>query len=91
MKCEKCVSEGEQSSIQAPAGGVSTAIASAPYYDNEGIYHHHDPNSFTSAYSCSRGHRWVRSTRSGCPAGDYEGTVEVSWLEDRAQDQPGPH
>ena len=33
-----------------------TLMYSAPYYDENGVYHHEDPNVYTTEYECSLGH-----------------------------------
>jgi len=40
----------------------------SPYYDEDGVYHHHDTNITTSSYSCSNGHEWTTKSRGKCPA-----------------------
>jgi len=42
---------------------------SPPFYDEEGKYHDHDPNSSSTSYSCSNGHTWAESSRSSCWCG----------------------
>lgn len=66
MKCEECVAEGERSTVTS-LGGMSTLMGFRPYYDEDGNYHVHDPNTTTSGYRCSRGHQFVESTLSPCP------------------------
>jgi hypothetical protein len=68
MKCQKCVDAGLRSKVYAPNGGVSTSMAFATYYDEDGFYHMHDPNIHTETWSCSNSHRWSRSWQVGCPA-----------------------
>lgn len=57
MKCPECVKEGKKSRV-TPSGGPVTAMYCAPYYDEDGAYHHHDRNLSTTNYSCSNGHQW---------------------------------
>ena len=65
MICPECQAEGEKSRVTL-GGGSSTAMYAAPFYDEEGRYHNHDPNVFTYAWSCSRGHRGMESHRYQC-------------------------
>lgn len=71
MRCPVCVEQGLTSVVHVPQGGYSTLMAGVSYYDKEGAYHHHDPNSHTATYSCSNGHRWRRVTYNRCLNCDY--------------------
>lgn len=71
MKCPKCVSEGLASNVY-PGVGVSTAMYCAPFYDEQGIHHHHDLNTTSRSYSCSNGHSWRDSEQKRCPAPDCD-------------------
>ena len=66
MICEKCKSEGLTSTI-LEQGSMTTAMHSSPYHDEKGVRHHHDPNIVTTAYECSRGHRWSARGKHPCP------------------------
>ncbi len=39
----------------------------APYYDEKGSYHSHDPNFSTVEFVCSRGHKWIEHVINQCP------------------------
>ena len=56
MICPKCEASGGRSRVYVTPGGISTAMAYQPYYDEEGRYHYHDGNSFTQTWACSEGH-----------------------------------
>jgi len=64
-------------------GSTSTAMWSAPYWEN-GVYHSHDGNRHSSSYRCSNGHLVNLSSVGGCPAGDVERvtTTRISWKHD---------
>jgi len=68
MKCQDCLQAGEKSTVY-PGMTTCTAMWSQPFYDEDGKYHHHDANSSTTSYSCSRGHRWSESSRASCWCG----------------------
>lgn len=70
MRCPECVAEGERSRVTSH-GGMTTLMGHYPYYDEDGIYHNHDPNWTTSGYSCSRGHQFSRATLKECPNCTY--------------------
>lgn len=40
-----------------------TLMCANPYYDENGKYHHNDPNTTTTYYNCSNGHQWTESTK----------------------------
>lgn len=67
MKCPECVAEGKKSCV-TPGMMSVTAMYCAPYYDEEGVYHHHDRNVHTTLYSCNNGHSWQESNTGVCPA-----------------------
>lgn len=82
MKCQKCVDEGKKSAVYPDGYGVSTLMASHPYYDEDGVYHNHDWNSRTTGASCSNGHRWWMSITPKCPSCDYGGIDKITWEND---------
>lgn len=58
MKCPECVA-AEQTSKVYPLGSAKTSIGWSPFWDEQGVYHAHDPNRVSSAYKCSNGHCWL--------------------------------
>lgn len=67
MICQTCKAEG-QKSIVTPSHGGTTAMYCQPFYDENGVYHHHDSNTTTTGYTCSRGHRWSEvAPKPKCP------------------------
>lgn len=73
MKCSACVAAGKRSRVYIH-GGRSTlmsAAISAAHYDEDGVYHRHDPNYTDYAYSCSNGHKWTVRKYSKCPSCDW--------------------
>jgi len=66
--CVECKKLGEKSSIYANGSSSTLMSGGPPYWDEDGIYHSHDPNTITSAYSCSKGHAFTIKSRSSCPA-----------------------
>lgn len=48
-----------------------TAMYCAPYYDEEGVYHHHDANRTTYNHVCSNGHKITVSSTGKCPSCDW--------------------
>jgi hypothetical protein len=81
VKCPRCEAAGDKSKVFAPYGSVSTLMGHSSYWDEDGVYHSHDPNWHGSEYSCSLRHRWAVRWMSACPAGDYGGEKETTYLD----------
>lgn len=64
-KCPFCVEEGLKS-ILYPNGSSETLMGWKSYYDEEGLYHSHNPNITTTNYSCSNGHNYNIEIKYGC-------------------------
>lgn len=72
--CPRCLYDGVTSRVE---GGcyMTTLMAGHAYYDEEGNYHSHDPNTSHGSMTCSRGHTWGVSEGPspcwvrGCPYG----------------------
>jgi len=81
MKCPVCVKEEKKSQVY-PGQCTSTCMAAMPYYDEDGQYHNHVPNTTTTYYSCSNRHRFVINSRSGCSyCNAYPAKNETTILE----------
>lgn len=70
MKCPFCQEENKESNVY-PGYGGSTLLGHTPYYDKDGMYHNHDPNTHTREYKCSNGHRWEERGKHQCSSCDY--------------------
>lgn len=69
--CPECHEKHEKSKVYN-MGSTSTLIGGGgEYWDEEGEYHSHNPNTITTSYRCSKGHKWQIEKRRECPAGDY--------------------
>jgi hypothetical protein len=66
MKCQQCVSEGKKSKVFID-GTFATAMSFNKYYDEDGEFHSHDPNRYTTSYHCSNGHHWDLTDYRPCP------------------------
>lgn len=77
MLCAECQKEGEKSQVYE-GGMVSTCMGDSRFYDEEGVFHWHDPNGRTTSYRCSRGHSWSKTHYPQCPAPGCD------WVEQRA-------
>ena len=69
MMCPICVDQGTRSRV-TPGDRFTTLMGHSPYYDEDGQYHIHDPNTVTVEYGCSHGHRWEEKPRMVCGAPD---------------------
>lgn len=79
MKCAQCVASGKRSVVYPPRAWTTTLMGYTDYYDEEGAYHLHDPNTSGGAFHCSLGHNWTVVKRRQCPAeGCTYGTQEAS-------------
>jgi len=61
MKCPECIKEGKRS-IVTENGSSSTAMYSAPRWDEDGKRMADNCNTTTTEYSCSSGHIWVEKS-----------------------------
>lgn len=66
MKCPECVEAGLRSTVR-DQGGMVTLVGYHPYYDEDGLYHSHDPNTRTTIFVCSNKHSWIVKSKSPCP------------------------
>lgn len=64
MKCPECAANGQTSKVYV-GHSTATLMASVPFYDEDGNYHHNDPNIYTTRYSCSNGHKFSKSIGGG--------------------------
>ena len=64
MICQLCRSRMEKSRVYH-LGDQTTLMSWTPYYDEQGQYVSNDPNTRTSFYRCSNGHRWSTKERNG--------------------------
>lgn len=57
MICTQCKEKGLSSKISI-GNSQTTCLGSLPSYDENGVYHSNDPNTTTTNYECSNGHKW---------------------------------
>jgi len=58
-RCFKCIALGVTSTVRMDQSTEGTLMAWQPYYDEKGVYHDNDPNTYTQRGRCSRGHEIV--------------------------------
>jgi hypothetical protein len=68
--CPACQRLNQKSRVYSE-GGSSTLLYNAPYYDENGKYHNHDPNWYNTSYHCSEGHSFSISCRTSCASCDF--------------------
>lgn len=66
IKCPKCEELGRDS-VVVEGLTESTLIAWSPHWA-KGKVHHHDPNTYTTEYTCCCGHQWSKIYKKPCPA-----------------------
>jgi len=67
MRCPECLEAGERSKVFSGAE-VATLMSVTNFYDEDGAWHHHDPNAYTTHFRCSRDHSWESSRKKECSA-----------------------
>ncbi len=68
MKCPECVGSNQRSKVYS-RGSTSTLMGGgAPFYDEDGEYHAHDPNKITDGWQCSNGHSFAETRTRPCPS-----------------------
>ncbi len=77
IHCSQCVKEGRSSSLSL-GGAFTTAMFTHSWIDEDGRYHHHDPNGQSISFRCSNGHSGFISRERPCPAGDMGSDWRVS-------------
>ena len=68
MLCPECQKLELKSKVY-PGLGMETLMYCAPFYDEQGAYHHHDLNITTSKFTCSNSHTWEQRIGHGCWCG----------------------
>lgn len=67
MRCRECAAADQESRVYVNRS-ERHAMAWQPYYDEDGSYHSHDPNTVATEYTCSNGHTFVITGKVPCPA-----------------------
>lgn len=70
MKCPFCEEEGKKSRLTIGMGG-STLLGFSNHYDEDGLWHNHDPNTHSTNFACSNGHRFVKMEKRRCVSCDF--------------------
>ena len=69
MICPQCKSEDKKSNVYPSPYSLTTSMCSNEFYDSDGKYHSHNPNTVSRQYSCSNGHNWGESIKGKCWCG----------------------
>lgn len=61
-----------------------TLMATTSGYDEDDVYHRHDPNQNVATYECENGHTVRRTSQPACPADgcDFGGESEIEVVEE---------
>lgn len=70
MICKECKEQGLKSTVTSMGSG-STLLGWNPFYDEEGVFHSHNPNRITDYYKCSNRHHFSVVGKAPCPNCDY--------------------
>ena len=84
MICPVCQEQNLKSRVTG-GPGMTTLMGYFPYYDEDGKYHDHDPNTTTTHYNCSNGHYFSISQKGTCPSCDYVKDTKRVTIHDKAQ------
>lgn len=68
MICQRCKDEGKKSKVYS-LGVSRTLMSFSPYWDENDVFHSHDPNSVREGFKCSNGHVLDRRIRNTCQCG----------------------
>lgn len=68
MICKECQTQGLKSLVYINPG-ATTLSCPRSYYDEDGNYHLHDPNSTIYYLRCSKGHEWKMKDYNKCWCG----------------------
>ena len=66
MKCPVCEDLKMKSCVHILSSSTTLIGGMNPYYDEDGEYHNHDTNWVSTAYSCTRGHKWGETRQNPC-------------------------
>lgn len=78
-QCPVCKKEKKKSKFYISQMGTSTLMGfEAPFYDEEGKYHYHNPNLSTVQWWCSRGHQGTITYGNKCPNCDFGIETKIS-------------
>jgi hypothetical protein len=66
VRCPECVAQGQLSKVYI-GGTIVTDMGTDRYYDEDGVFHNHDPNIRSTSYECSNKHYWYDGVMPKCP------------------------
>jgi hypothetical protein len=67
MKCPICELENKESTVRLGTL-FTTLMGNFQFYDKDGVYHMHDPNTKGQNASCSNNHKFCIEADIACPA-----------------------
>jgi len=75
--CPFCIQEGQTSRLYE-GGCSSTMMYCKPFYDEQGVRHHHDSNTKSYGFNCSNGHRFGLDRKGSCQCGWTGGLAKIT-------------
>ena len=85
VKCEECKANGEDVWANICDMSMSTAMGWQAYYDDNNVYHNHNPNTHSTTMLCKYDHPNCYSYYAKCGAPDCE--WDKKNLEDSKNEQ----
>lgn len=71
MKCLQCDKENKTSILTDLGYSMTLLGGYNTFYDENGIKHHHNPNTKETTYRCSNGHIFNKKSKIECPNCEY--------------------
>jgi hypothetical protein len=84
-KCPFCDDKNKKSVVMYTGFSKNnTSIKFGNHWDEDGGFHHHNPNKQCFLFKCSNGHKWQEKWFQECPSCDYYSNkpVEIVVLEE---------
>ena len=67
--CGECQAEGRKSKLYARGESSTCMGGTEAFWDEEGKFHVHNPNTRTKGYVCSWGHHFGETVKGSCWCG----------------------
>ena len=83
MLCPICVGQSLKSTVHE-GGSKTTQAYCPPFYDPEGVRHHHDINIRSRSFRCSNGHSWTVQLPNTCACGWTSGVRDSRFPSETA-------
>lgn len=88
--CPHCVAAKLTSRLYHRGSGSTLMGGGETFYDEQGVQHRHDPNTLTTVWECSNGHKWQEKTHHKCPSCEYPDPLKKYDSPDCMCNYPSP-